>query len=155
MVHCPKCNATLPDGAYNCQFCGTQFAPVPQSRGYTGGKPNWIWPAYYGVAAYWMLSGLASALEAILQSKGGPNIFALIIAVLNFGFGLGLALRIELIRGITNVFCFINILFGLFGLAGSFLLTAIVGWLGLLIMGQTALSIATSGAMIYLLGETD
>src|SRR5437773_422035 len=89
MTNCPKCNATLPDGSQSCQFCGTQWAPVhgdAKRAGRTsfhGGAPSWIWPAYYGIAGWWILNGafaiLAATAFAPKEGSGAGSIIGLII----------------------------------------------------------------------------
>jgi len=69
--------------------------------------------------------------------------------------GLGLILRVEIIRGITNFFCGLNIIFGLFSLAGAVFGTLFAGALGLILILKVVIDIATNGFMIFLIGETD
>jgi hypothetical protein len=69
--------------------------------------------------------------------------------------GIGLALRIELIRGIVNFFCGLRIFFGLLGLAGSVLGSMFAGPLAIIFILMNVVNIATAAFMIYLIGETD
>ncbi len=152
MIKCPACNATLPDGAVRCQFCGASLAaPGPASRpadahSDTWGPPRWVWPAYYGVAIWWILQGVAH----VLVVRGG--IVDLVINGLSALIGIGLLARIELVRGITNVICFLSILGGLLSLGMSFLEG---GWSGTLGMLMALVQIGMAGFMIFLIGETE
>ncbi len=166
MVKCPGCNATLPDMATQCQFCGAQFAGTPanQTRGYARpvgpqrglartinatdawGKPKWVWPAYYAVAGWWVLQ----AILAVLMSHG--TVFGLVVGGVTGIIGLGLLARIEIVRGIVNIVCFLNILFGLYDMGLGFLGG---GWSGSLIMVLAIMQVGMAGLMIFLIGETE
>lgn len=57
MINCPKCNATLPDSAGRCQFCGAALAKLAPRRSQDDGEETnysvplkWVWPAYYAIA---------------------------------------------------------------------------------------------------------
>src|SRR2546430_2241002 len=123
MTKCPKCNATLPDGSVSCQFCGNQWGTAPGGAkhagrtSYSGGTPGWIWPAYYGIAGWWIVNGvyavLASTAFAPKDGGGAVSIIELIIGAFTALVGLGLILRVEAARGIVNVICFIQILSGI------------------------------------------
>ena len=69
--------------------------------------------------------------------------------------GIGLALRVELARGIVNFFCGLQILFGLLGLFGSVMGSLLAGPLALLFVFLRIVEIGTAAFMIYLIGETD
>lgn len=152
MIKCPSCNATLPDGAVRCQFCGAALAaPAPGSRSHSQdgsqwGPPAWVWPAYYGVAVWWILQGAVHALFL----RGG--LLDITINAVSALIGVGLLARIELVRGITNVICFLSILGGLVGLGMAFLEG---GWSGALGMIMAIVQIAMAGFMIFLIGETE
>ncbi|MGC8668931.1 MAG: hypothetical protein ACP5VE_12530 [Chthonomonadales bacterium] len=152
MIKCPACNATLPDGAVRCQFCGASLAvpqrssPAPNREEGSTGTPPWVWPAYYGVAVWWILQGVVH----VLLVRGG--VVDTSINGLSAVIGLGLLARIELVRGITNVMCFLSIVGGLFGLGMAFLEG---GWSGALGMLLAVVQIAMAGFMIFLIGETE
>src|SRR5687767_9493729 len=163
MTKCPRCNATLPDGAFQCQFCGTGLAPAPgQAR--AGGRQSkairqdrgefaWAWWIYYVVAGWWVLNGVY-AIAASVQG-GGLGIISLVIGVFTAFVGLGLIFRVEAARGIVNVLCFIQILEGAFGLAVGFLLSGFVGIWGILGMLFSILRVVFAVLMIFAIGETE
>jgi hypothetical protein len=163
VIHCPKCNATLPDFAVRCQFCGTTFAsrnvdPRARAAGGTAdaGQPRWVWPAYYAIGGWWVVTGAISVLRSVLPGGGaGSSGFLVIVGLVNIVFGVGLIARVEIIRGIANVLCFVNILFGLLGVVTGFLMTGILGGIGALMMIQSVIDIALAGLLIFLIGETD
>ena len=169
MVKCPNCQATLPDGAFQCQFCRTQLAlPPGAARGYgrpsrqsaaMPGSPSWVMPAYYGIALWWMFSGVWDILHATLwagkDSGGFLDILGIVFGGITALVGLGLLLRIDVVRGIVNVLCFLQILFGILGLITSFLLSGPFGMIGVLGMIHSIVDIGTAALMIYLIGETD
>jgi hypothetical protein len=112
-----------------------------------------------------MIEGGAGILQTIIGSHHKLNGQEIGLDVMSFvsmafdGFsvllGIGLALRIELARGIVNFFCGIRILFGLLGLAGSVLGSVFAGALGLIFVVLNIINIATAAFMIYLIGETE
>src|SRR5687768_5677167 len=104
MISCPKCNATLPDGAGHCQFCGTTFAAgaPPSRRGmsedpdYGGsGSPKWVWPAYYIISVWWILSGIWGVIQGLLSKDPGSffGIISMGISGLTALVGIGLIFR--------------------------------------------------------------
>jgi hypothetical protein len=132
---CPKCNSTLPDWAQQCQFCGTPVTPVartrqdqaPQRSNYAFGIAKWVWVAYFAIAGYFVVSGLASAtLSAIsiaqfnneipegspLRAVGIPLFFGLGLAVLGIAVGVGLLFQNDFMKGLGNFYCGIIALFG-------------------------------------------
>jgi hypothetical protein len=166
MIKCPKCNATLPDGAGHCQFCGNTFAaqPVPgrpprnEDPDYGGsGSPQWVWPAYYLISAWWILNGIWGVIEVLLSKDPGSlfGIIAMLLNVVTALVGLGLILRVELARGIVNVLCFLQILEGIFGLLGSFAMTFVFGLFGAIAMIMSVIQIALAVVMIFVIGETE
>src|SRR5437899_1950147 len=169
MIKCPGCQATLPDGALQCQFCGAQLAAPPVARGYARGQtrqssampgaPSWVMPAYYGIALWWMLSGAWDILQATVWAGKDSGGFLDVLGILFGGItalvGLGLLLRIDVVRGIVNVLCFLQIVFGILGLITSFLLSGPLGMIGILGMIHSIVDIGTAGLMIYLIGETE
>lgn len=163
MIQCPSCANTLLDHAVRCQFCGADVAKVPRppaavKKVSTYGQPaKWIWPAYYLVCVYWVLSGTFDVVRALGLLSGSKDIDVLMVVIggLTALIGLGMAARIELIRGIVNVVCWLQIASGVLGLLSSLALIAIFGAIGILIFVLNVLDIATGGFMIYLVGETD
>lgn len=164
MVKCPKCQATLPDGAYVCQFCQTSFGTAPRVPGRPAigaagkssiaapGAPGWVVPFYYLIAAWWVVDGAQLAYQSL--SGGLVATLGLVIGVVSALVGLGLLLRIEAARGIVNVLCFLQILDGLLALV--FLLFSGIGGLwGAVSLIFTFIRIGFAGLMIYLIGETD
>ena len=171
MIACPKCNASLPDWTQTCQFCQTDVKSVArpkivavQKKGYTP-MHAWVWPAYYAMCAFFIIEGAGGILETIISShqkflgqEMGLGAFSFISMAFD-GFtillGVGLALRVELIRRIVNFFCGLRIFFGLLGLAGSLLGSLIAGPMALIFIFLNVVNIVTAGFMIYLIGETD
>lgn len=174
MIQCPKCKASLPDWAKNCQFCNADTSkltrpdpPAPKAK-YKRPMAAWIWPAYYIVSVYWIISGVQSILEALnvgpfattivfqgVKIDPGINIIGLVFGLFSAVIGFGLLLKIEAIRGVANVLCFLQIAGGLLGLWGGIMASAVLGPIGLLITIMNLLDIITGGLMIYVIGETD
>ncbi|HWA84246.1 MAG TPA: hypothetical protein VG820_12455 [Fimbriimonadaceae bacterium] len=171
MISCPKCNATLPDWAQTCQFCQTDVKAVPRSKavapqkkGWTPAAP-WIWPCYYAMCAFFVLEGLGGIIQTLLGShhkimgqEVGLDVMSYVSMAID-GFtiliGIGLALRVEIIRGIVNFFCGLRILFGIIDLGFALLGSLLVGALGFVFVILNLVNIASAGFMIYLIGETD
>jgi len=165
-IKCPKCNATLPPTNRACQFCGTDvshltrgYVAQPEYKPYGGGLPKkWVFGLYYAISAYYVYQGLFSVVRGLGVFGKVSEMFSAIYLV--FGgitalIGLGLLLRVELIRGIVNIFCGIQIAFGFLGLITGVMAASVFGWVGFLIVVNSVIQIATSGFMIYLIGETD
>jgi hypothetical protein len=173
MISCPKCSATLPDWAQTCQFCQTDVQKVvrpkpevPQRRTLAmATTPQWVWGAYYGISVLFILQGGFEILNTILGShrkflgqEAGLGFFEYIVIAIgafNAILGVGLLARVELARGIVNVFCGIRILFGLLGLLGSLGGSLLAGAAALPFILLNIVEIATAGFMIFLIGETD
>ncbi len=159
MQKCPGCNATLPDGAQSCQFCGRALAPpsvrlgprrAPRSANVMPGAPRWVKPTYNLIALYWVLNGTWGVVSDLaLTGKDGPSYIGAAISALGALIGLGLLLRIEAIRGVVNFFCALQILFGILDVGMAF----VAGWP--LFMFLALVQIATAGLMMFLIGETD
>jgi hypothetical protein len=127
-----------------------------QKPTYTKPENTWVLTAYYGISVWYILDGFrigAAALAA--AAKEGLDVISVIIAVLNIVIGLGLLLRIEVIRSIVVFFAALNILFGIFSLVGSILGTMMFGWLSFVFTIWICISILLNMLMIYLVGETD
>lgn len=181
MIACSGCHATLPDWAQKCQFCGTDVTKVarpvvaakkPTSLGTT---PSWIWPVYYALCAYWVISGLGHAAQTyhtavtpvkmemfgVKETIEAPG-FASFGAILGFAIaafrivvGIGLAARLEFARGIANFLAGLSIIFGVLGLAGSLIGTMFAGPWGLLLALLNTVDIISGAMTIYLIGETE
>jgi hypothetical protein len=163
VITCPNCKASLPDWTKQCQFCQTETSSVlrpkqdnPDPEAFE--TPTWTLAAYYAVSALLLLSGLIGILTTLVGSrKDGLGLFdgiSLVFDGVGALVGIGLLLRLEIVRGITNVICFLGILSGLrfiaFGLEG----TLFSSW-GLLVVVYGIIKVATYAFMIYLIGETD
>ena len=172
MTKCQGCNATLPDGAAQCQFCGATLAPIAAPRGRAGGRQTgraytttdqaseyaWVWWIYYGVAGWWILNGAFAIVSSVAFEKDLGGIFGIIgmiVGAFTALVGLGLILRVEAARGIVNVLCFIQILDGCFGLLVSFFWPGFIGMWGIIDMLVSVLRIAFAVLMIFAIGETE
>jgi hypothetical protein len=165
MTNCPKCNATLPDGSQACQFCGNQWGPAPGTarsvgkKSHSGGTPGWIWPAYYGIAGWWILNGVYSVLAATVfapkEGGGIGSMIGLIIGAFTALVGLGLILRVEAARGIVNVICFIQILSGILDVIMFFFIAPALGVFGVIGFLFAFLRLGLAGLMIFVIGETE
>lgn len=174
MITCPKCAQSLPDWSQVCQFCQSDLKNVPRPKpapGQNSSRPlmqaaAWIWPAYYIISVYYVISGLMDVLGGVVMMTQHKNnvlgeqlgffgYIAMIIGAITIVIGLGLLLRVEIVRGIVNVFCWIAILSGAFGLLGSVMSGGFFTAWGIVGIVKNVFSIATSGLMIYLIGETD
>ena len=162
MITCPKCGQSLMDWVVQCQFCGSDtksvvrpVAPVKVRR--QRAVASWVWPAYYGVAIYWALGGIINIIIGVFGvSKGGSSyIIDIIGGLATMLVGIGLALKVELARGIANIFAFIKMGLGILGLIGTLFGMAIFGAYAFIFVIANILDIATAAFMMYLLGETD
>ncbi len=174
MIQCPNCGANLPDRVRECSFCQERFDPdllvTNPTRGFQPAK--WVVTAYYAVSGYIIFSGLLDLIEvihSILASAHAGSatdaaakeialpfqIIPIIFAVFTCFLGLGLALRIEFVRGIANFLCGIEIILGLISFPLIIGAALIMGPFGPIIILLRALNIAANGFMIYLIGETD
>jgi hypothetical protein len=170
MTKCPHCQATLPDGAVRCQFCGTALVAPPPVRvpGHSPGRmptpgqgqPRWIWPAYYIIAGWWILSGLRTVL--VFGSSPPMSVFGAIFWLLGMAVGLcalaggvGLVFKMEWARGIVNVLCFILILSGTVRVVGLFLGGSEGGFWGGIAVLAAFLDMGLGLLMIYVFGETE
>lgn len=128
----------------------------------------WIWPAYYTIAVLWIVSGVGGILEALnvgpfattikfqdVKIEPGVNLIGLVFSGISAVIGLGLLVKIEIIRGVVNVVCFLQIVNGLLGLWAGIMASAFLGPIGLFITIMNIVDIVTGALMIYILGETD
>jgi len=177
MIQCPKCQQSLPDWSQICQFCQTDLKSVPRPKGsdpnYARAQANfgqpakWIWPAYYIISIYWVISGARTLIGAIMMSMATQhNIFGeavqrldivgMVVGALTLLTGLGLAAKIEFFRGVVNVLCFLQILGNICGLASMIMIgSLILGPYVIIGIVFQVLNIATAALMIYVIGETD
>lgn len=182
MISCSGCQQTLPDWAQKCQFCGTDVTKVarPASAPKRSNAPlaapaGWIYPVYYALCAYWIISGLGHAAQSyhtavtpvklemfgMKETVEAPGLasfgFMLGIAIAAFRVvvGAGLAARLEFARGIANFLAGLSILFGLLGLAGSFIGALVLGPWAILGIVMNTVDIVVGGMTIYLIGETE
>lgn len=163
MRRCKNCGAALAPHAVQCDLCGARAAGPPPVRleegphrrsegaspGIAPGAPRWVGVAYNLIAAYWLVTGGIRVVAAASGGPGAGGVVAGAFGLLAALIGLGLLLRVEFVRGIVNVLCGLQILFGALGVLDSFL-----GGdpLGLIL---SFVQIATAGFMIYLIGETE
>src|SRR5213083_132352 len=115
MIQCPNCKNSLPDTFTRCQFCGADVAKVPRpvmppkaSRPLYE-PPKWVWIAYYGIAAYWVIGGGMDVFRGV-KALSGAGFFAYIgiaFGVATALVGLGLILHAEIVRGLVNILSFI------------------------------------------------
>ena len=163
VITCPNCKASLPDWSKSCQFCQADTSQVIRPKQDNSDPqafetPTWTLSAYYAVSTLLLISGLVGIGTTLAGSqKDGLGLFDIISLVFDgVGalVGIGLLLRLEIVRGITNIICFFGILSGLrfilFGLGATF----ISSW-GLLVVIYGILKVCVYGFMIYLIGETD
>ena len=181
MIACSGCHNTLPDWAQKCQFCGADVtkvsrpAPVGKKPQTYAPSPTWIWPVYYALCAYWIVSGLGHGAETyhtaitpvkveflgIKQTMEAPGFFAFwsivgfALAAFRVVVGIGLAARIELARGIANFLSALSILFGLLGLVSSFTSAIFLGPWAILGIVINTVDIIVGAMTIYLIGETE
>lgn len=169
MITCPNCKNTLPDWATACQFCHTDVRSIPRSKqpddvqryGHrlSTGTLNAI---YYALATLWIVTGAFAAWEAVQPVKFmgetiQPGAFEYVIA--GFGgiralIGIGLAVKLEVARGIVNFVSALSLLFGLLGLVGSLMGTFLFGPLAILGVVENIVSIIVAGGTIWIIGET-
>lgn len=176
-LKCPKCGASLPDWAKSCHFCQTDVSKVSRPDRPDTKKhykqfetPKWIWACYFFIAAWWILGGAYDVMDSFyffgkspdmlklekeFATKFGPNVVGIISGTLTCLFGIGLALKIEIIRGIVNFVAGLKLIFALFGLAGALMGMTFAGFLSLPFIIFNIVDIMTSGMLLWLIGETD
>lgn len=176
-LKCPQCQASLPDWSKSCQFCGADTSrlarPVREEtkKHYaTFDTPKWIWACYYLIAAWWILGGVFDVLngfyvfgkplellklEKEFNITASPMVIDIITGTVTACFGIGLAVKLEMIRGIVNVIAGLKLARSLLGLAGTLLGMTFSGVLGIPFMLMHLFNIITSGMLIWLIGETD
>jgi hypothetical protein len=161
IIKCPGCGNSLPPSFTKCHICGADLAGVarpkaPVKQKYVDpNKPAWVYPAYNAIAGYFLVSGLVTLVFSLVPAKGGLPIVSIVASAITIIFGIGLLAKIEFIRGIANVLCFLNILGAVLRIAGSFVVTLVLGPLGILMLLLAVIDLCTNVFMIYLIGETD
>lgn len=163
MIQCPNCKATLPDWVQQCQFCQAPTGHVlrprqnaPNVRAFE--VPAWIWACYYGIAGLITIESIIDIVTTLVHAKHGLGFFDgvfLVFSAVECLVGVGLLLRLELVRSIVNIVCFAGILRHLFGFLTSFALMIVWPVVGVLLFVLNILFIIQYGFLIYLIGETD
>ena len=167
-IKCPKCGATLPATNRVCQFCGTDVSGL--TKGYvppsdTDYKPHgaglprkWVFGFYYAICAYYVYLGASYLLRALgVFGRVSELVQAVlgIAGVITLVISIGMIFRLEIVRGIVNFFCGIQLILGFLGLVMGVMASATFGLGGFMLVVNSVIQIATSGFMIYLIGETD
>ncbi|MBS1724987.1 MAG: hypothetical protein JSS66_18765 [Armatimonadetes bacterium] len=159
MITCPNCKNSLPDWATSCQFCNADVRGIPRPKGSDdvprhGGKlpDKTLWTIYYVLCAFWIVNGGANLILALTSKQ--PNYISLAFGVFQLLVGLGLVLKLEIVRGIVNVLSFLSILQGLLGLIGSLMSILAFGALGLIFVLVNIITIVIAGATVWIIGET-
>lgn len=180
MIACSGCHATLPDWAQKCQFCGADVtkiarpvADLPRKSAPLVKAAGWIWPAYYALAFYWVVSGIGGAFDTYrtavtpvtikfmgtsMTNRPGFGFWSILgfaIAAFTLLVGIGLAARVEIARGVANFLAAVKILFGILGVVGALAGTLLIGPLGLLLALLKTLDVIAGAMTIYLIGETE
>jgi hypothetical protein len=170
-MKCPRCQNSVISGIATCQFCGEDLrglAPTqkrsmfvdPDSHEvvHTGGRPKWVYPAYYAVSGWFLVSGLIDIIQVLTNPKieeGFLKIILIVVPAVRCLLGLGLIAKIEFVRGIVNFVCGISLIFSIIGLLSSFASILALGGMGVLVVVMNVVNICTYALMIYLIGETD
>jgi hypothetical protein len=170
---CPTCQKQVIAGVPTCQFCGSDLrgmAPAQAKRSifidsdsyepvHTGGKPGWVYPAYYCVSGYYVVSALIGILLVVLNKKSDMSDPFTIAMIAIYGVslivGIGLLAKIELVRGIVNYVSFGKILGALRGILFSLGIMMVSTGMGILLLLFNVFELCTAVFMIYLIGETD
>ena len=123
-----------------------------------------VWSLYYFFGCLWIVDGVRVILPSLgIASKalaaGSPfaswGIIGAVVGLINVLMGVGLLLKLELARKVANFLCGINLIFGLLGLLGAFLMSGAMGVSGLLGVLLSIFTIALYGAQIWVIGETE
>ncbi len=128
---------------------------------------NAIWIPYYIFAGWWFLDGLRVALASFKMANasiatGGfatvlpvnPIIVGVAGIVLML-VGLGLCIRLEVARGIANVFSFLQLGSALYGFVATFLGYINPGETSSAFLTMFAINGIIAGAQIYVIGKSD
>lgn len=165
-ITCPGCKQILMGGVQKCQFCGADVSKIavpkvsaPQRAKIAAFEtPKWVWVCYYLLAGWWTLSALVSMVLSISRYSNTDLAamlpFVLFFDVLGLILGVGLFLKIKLIRKAMNWIAGFKILGGIRSLLYGGLYTAVSPQLGMFITISGILNILLGGFTIYLLAET-
>ena len=158
-IDCPRCGARAPDWTKQCPFCGYWIDPsLGDITGLCCDTPPWVWRAYYGMAILWIVTGAFWALLPLLgvhpPGPVGVPTYDVIAGCVSVIAGIGLISRIEAIRGVVNVLCWIQILLGLLGTVLCIVLALETGGLSLMML-VPVINVAGTVFMVWLLAETD
>lgn len=158
-IQCPSCGQTLPAQFTHCQFCGADVSKVPrpvpaptQKRRALVAPARWVPIAYYGVAVWYIVGALVTVVQSAVLKDFGPE---LAYALFKVAIGLGLIFKVELVRGIINILCWIQIAFSGMGLLTAILAGPFIGPMAFLLMLLYIIDICANALMIFLIGETD
>ncbi len=118
---------------------------------------------YVVMSSAWLVLGIISITLVVFVSpsahkQSGPEVFGFIsgaIAAFQVLLGIGLVARVDLVRGIVNVICWISIVIGLLGLLGDFTVMLFFGPVGFLLVLFDIIRVAINASMVWLVGETD
>lgn len=162
MITCPGCQKTLPDWSQSCQFCGASTAKVVRPvappkirRPMATDAAPWVWVAYYVISVFYILRGAAGILTGVGVLGEESKVVDIVFGSVNALIGLGLLLRLEFIRGIMNVVCFLQMIGAAFGMIAGFFLSPLAGPFAALLLLLDVVQFCAAGLMIFLLGETD
>lgn len=158
-IQCPSCDMILRDTTENCPGCGASTIHLARSTrditgfSYGGPVPPFAWPLYYVISAYWVLSGIAEIVLSAI-SRDGIQLWSAVCPGFQIFLGIGLLLRLEIIRGIVNVLCWFSILGGLLKVIGGILVMATIGAMAIPNVLFGLIQIITSALMIWVIGLT-
>ena len=126
---------------------------------HTGGKPDWVYPAYYILAGYYVLAAIVQIIIILMGKKSDLSDPFTIVMIAIHGFslvvGLGLLAKIEIVRGVVNYLSFGKILGALRGILGSLAIMMLSTGFGILLLILNLFDLCAAVLMIYLIGETD
>lgn len=173
MIVCPNpsCNQKLPDFVQTCQFCGQDLTSVRRPHSDdpitgSGVKPEAVSTLYYVLSTLILLSGVWGVIDALVVGVGEygmdlGNILSAVFSGAQVLVAIGLLAKVEIARGIVNIFCWIGIF--LAGLSVVFLVVALLTPFGAILSPGyllvailiSVVRIAIYGGMIWVIGETD
>lgn len=176
-IKCPGCGNSLPANAARCQFCGADTSKVQRPAPPPGKPkikafetPKWVWFAYYAVAVWWILGGTLDVLdgfyvfgkpeeiaeaERLLGQALGPSYVTIVAGAITALFGVGLVVRVEIIRGIVNFVAGIKLIFTLLGLVATVIGSGFFGLYSIPFIIFGVLDVLSCALLIWLIGETD
>jgi hypothetical protein len=172
MIQCPNphCGQTVPDFMDECQFCGADLIAVDRPNRKdgetgTGLSHSHIKLIYNMLGLIWIGSAIWDGIQmmVIAPAVAGESlefgVFEQVIVVmlsLKILFAIGFLAKIEIIRGIVNFFCGLQLVFGLIGLVMSIPLLFFGSFLSTIEMLLSAvIDLGTAAGIIWIIGETD